>query len=60
MSTEPTADRDYPDFHEHLDELKRRGLLPRYSASPEEATAYLRSEFRSWGEVVKRSGVALE
>ena len=36
------------------------GLLPRYSASPEEATAYLRSEFRSWGEVVKRSGVALE
>ena len=27
MSTEPTADRDYPDLHEHLDELKRRGLL---------------------------------
>ena len=36
------------------------GLLPRYGASPEEATAYLHSEFKSWGEVVKRSGVALE
>jgi tripartite-type tricarboxylate transporter receptor subunit TctC len=36
------------------------GLLPRFSTSPEEATAYLRSEYKSWGEVVKRSGVTLE
>jgi tripartite-type tricarboxylate transporter receptor subunit TctC len=40
--------------------LANAGLLPRFSASPEEAAAYLRSEFRSWGEVVKRSGVTLE
>jgi tripartite-type tricarboxylate transporter receptor subunit TctC len=36
------------------------GLLPRFSTSPEEATAYLRSEYKSWGEVVNRSGVTLE
>lgn len=36
------------------------GLIPRYSASPEQAQAYLRSEFRDWGEIVRRSGVALE
>ncbi len=36
------------------------GLQPRFSSSPEEATAYLRSEFKSWGDVVKRSGVTLE
>lgn len=33
------------------------GLLPRFSSSPEEAAAYLRSEFKTWGEVVKRSGI---
>jgi tripartite-type tricarboxylate transporter receptor subunit TctC len=36
------------------------GLLPRFSTSPEDATTYLRSEYKSWGEVVKRSGVTLE
>ena len=36
------------------------GLQPRFSASPEEAGAYMRSEFKAWGEVVKRSGVTLE
>lgn len=36
------------------------GLQPRFSASPDEAAAYLRAEFKAWGEVVKRSGVTLE
>jgi tripartite-type tricarboxylate transporter receptor subunit TctC len=36
------------------------GLLPRFSANPDEAAAYLRSEYKSWGDVVKRSGVTLE
>ena len=36
------------------------GLQPRFNTSPEEAAAYLRAEFKSWGEVVKRSGVTLE
>ncbi len=40
--------------------LVAAGLQLRSSNSPDEATAYLRSEFRSWGEVVKRSGVTLE
>ena len=40
--------------------LVNAGLQPRISASPEDAGAYLRSEFKSWGEVVKRSGVTLE
>jgi tripartite-type tricarboxylate transporter receptor subunit TctC len=40
--------------------LLTAGLLPRFSASPDDAAAYLRSEFKSWGEVVKRSGVTLE
>lgn len=40
--------------------LLTAGLVPRFSASPDEAAAYLRAEFRSWGEVVKRSGVTLE
>lgn len=34
--------------------------LPRYSASPEEADAYLRAEYATWGEVVKRSGTTLD
>jgi tripartite-type tricarboxylate transporter receptor subunit TctC len=36
------------------------GLLPRTSASPEEASGYLRSEFKSWGEIVSRSGLEKE
>jgi len=40
--------------------LLAAGALPRHSANPEEATAYLKSEFRGWGDVVKRSGVILE
>jgi tripartite-type tricarboxylate transporter receptor subunit TctC len=36
------------------------GLQPRYSNSPEEAASYLRSEFKNWGEIVKRSGVQME
>lgn len=35
-------------------------LLPRYSASPEEADAYMKAEFKTWGEVVKRSGTTLD
>ncbi|MFN3449840.1 MAG: Bug family tripartite tricarboxylate transporter substrate binding protein, partial [Roseococcus sp.] len=45
-------------------EMERRllaiGAIPRYSASPEEAAAYMREEFRRWGEVVRRSGVTLD
>ena len=33
---------------------------PRYSASPAEALAYLRAEFNTWGDVVKRSGTTLD
>lgn len=40
--------------------LLAAGLQPRFSSSPAEAAAYLRTEFTSWGEVVKRSGVALD
>jgi tripartite-type tricarboxylate transporter receptor subunit TctC len=36
------------------------GLIPRLSASPEEAAAYIRTEFKSWGEVVRRSGTVLD
>ncbi|WP_051212819.1 Bug family tripartite tricarboxylate transporter substrate binding protein [Rubritepida flocculans] len=45
-------------------EIERRllaiGAIPRYSASPDEAAAYMREEFRRWGEVVRRSGVTLD
>lgn len=45
-------------------EIERRlrtvGALPRYSKSPEEADAYIRSEFAQWGEIVRRSGTKLE
>ncbi|MCS6891952.1 MAG: tripartite tricarboxylate transporter substrate-binding protein [Rhodovarius sp.] len=45
-------------------EMERRligiGAIPRYSASPDEAAAYMREEFRRWGEVVRRSGVTLD
>lgn len=40
--------------------LLTAGLQPRFSASPDEAAGYLRAEFKSWGEVVRRSGVSLE
>lgn len=40
--------------------LRTLGCLPRSSSNSDEALAYLRSEFQSWGEVVKRSGVTLE
>jgi tripartite-type tricarboxylate transporter receptor subunit TctC len=40
--------------------LVTAGLQPRFSTSPEDAAAYLRSEFKAWGEVVRRSGVTLE
>ncbi|MDB5799052.1 MAG: extra-cytoplasmic solute receptor family protein 71 [Paucimonas sp.] len=40
--------------------LVQMGLLPRFSASVEESQAYLKSEFKYWGEVVKRSGVKLD
>ncbi|HEY4371940.1 MAG TPA: tripartite tricarboxylate transporter substrate binding protein [Burkholderiales bacterium] len=36
------------------------GVLPRSSKSPDEADAYIRSEFVAWGAVVKRSGTVLE
>ena len=36
------------------------GCLPRYSKSPEEADAYMKSEFKDWGEVVRRSGTTLD
>jgi tripartite-type tricarboxylate transporter receptor subunit TctC len=36
------------------------GVLPRSSRSPEEADAYIRSEFAAWGAVVKRSGTTLD
>lgn len=36
------------------------GALPRNSANIDEADAYMRAEFKAWGEVVRRSGVALE
>lgn len=36
------------------------GCIPRVSKSPEDAAAYLRSEYKYWGDVVKSSGVKLE
>jgi tripartite-type tricarboxylate transporter receptor subunit TctC len=36
------------------------GLQPRFSASPEEAQQYLKSEFAYWGEVVKKSHIEKE
>lgn len=42
------------------DRLRAIGCLPRSSASSDEAMAYVRSEFQSWGDVVKRSGVTLD
>ena len=36
------------------------GLQPRVSRTPDEAAAYLRAEYKNWGEIVKRSGVEME
>ncbi len=36
------------------------GLIPRTSKSTEEAAAYLRSEYKYWGDAVRQSGVVLE
>lgn len=46
-----------PDVTARLTSL---GLLPRSSASPDQAQAYIRSEFSAWGAVVKRSGTTLD
>jgi tripartite-type tricarboxylate transporter receptor subunit TctC len=46
-----------PEFDKRLLEL---GALPRTSKSPDEAQAYIKTEFKSWGEVVKRNGVSLD
>lgn len=40
--------------------LNSLGLQPRFSASPEEASQYMKSEYAYWGEVVKRSNVEKE
>lgn len=40
--------------------MRQIGAIPRFSASPAEATAYIRSEYASWGDAVKRSGVRLD
>lgn len=40
--------------------LVAMGTVPRYSASPAEAQAYMREEFTRWGAIVRRSGVVLE
>ena len=40
--------------------LTALGVIPRSSTSPDEAAAYIRSEYASWGAVVKRSGTTLE
>jgi len=42
------------------DKLISLGLQPRFSNSPDEAQAYLRSEYAYWGEVVKRSNIEKE
>lgn len=36
------------------------GAVPRYSASPDAAKAYLRDEFARWGEIVRRNNVVVE
>ncbi|MDQ6881330.1 MAG: tripartite tricarboxylate transporter substrate binding protein [Pseudomonadota bacterium] len=45
---------------ETIQKMLLAGLLPRVSSSPEEAAAYLRSEFKSWGEIVRRSNLVRE
>lgn len=44
-----------------VDERMRQiGAIPRFSSSPAEAEAYIRSEYAHWGEAVKQSGVRLD
>lgn len=40
--------------------LRQVGAIPRFSSSPAEAAAYIRSEFAQWGDSVRRSGVQLD
>ena len=40
--------------------IRQIGAIPRFSASPAEAAAYIRSEYASWGDAVRRSGVRLD
>lgn len=48
----------------HVPEVEQRlltiGAVPRYSANPDEAQAYMRAEYVRWGEVVRRSGAVME
>jgi tripartite-type tricarboxylate transporter receptor subunit TctC len=46
-----------PDVEQHMIAF---GALPRFSASPEEADAFMVSEYNYWGDVVRRSGVQLD
>ncbi|WP_043838212.1 Bug family tripartite tricarboxylate transporter substrate binding protein [Muricoccus aerilatus] len=46
-----------PEIEERLLSI---GAVPRYSSSPEEAEAYMRSEFVRWGEIVRRNNVPME
>lgn len=45
---------------EVVQRLVSRGVMPRLSNNPEEAATYIRSEFKTWGDVVKRSGTVLD
>ena len=40
--------------------MRQIGAIPRTSANPAQANAYLRSEYAQWGDAVRRSGVRLE
>lgn len=40
--------------------MRHIGAIPRFSASPTEATNYIRTEFAQWGEAVRKSGVRLD
>ena len=40
--------------------MRQIGTIPRFSKSPAEATAFVRSEYAYWGEAVRRSGVQLD
>lgn len=46
-----------PDIDQKLQTI---GLLPRISKSPDEAAAYMRAEYKKWGDVVKRSGATID
>ncbi|SCK42993.1 Tripartite-type tricarboxylate transporter, receptor component TctC [Variovorax sp. HW608] len=40
--------------------MRQIGALPRFSASPAEAAAFVQSEYAKWGKAVRRSGVRLD